>query len=72
MFSDAYDGVTTKGGSYDIIIAWNTFDTMSDRGVNAGGFSDDPYFRPPLSSTSSNAEARRIYIFANKYVLLIS
>jgi|688.fasta_scaffold161482_2 hypothetical protein len=39
-------GLTAKGGSREITVRGCRFDHASDRGVNAGGSTGDPFFRP--------------------------
>jgi hypothetical protein len=39
-------GVTTKGGSREVTVRRCAFDNAADRGVNAGGSTGDPFFRP--------------------------
>ena len=39
-------GLTAKGGSREITVRGCSFDHASDRGVNAGGSTGDPFFRP--------------------------
>jgi nitrous oxidase accessory protein NosD len=39
-------GITTKGGSADVTVRRCTFDRAADRGVNAGGSTGDPFYRP--------------------------
>jgi hypothetical protein len=58
-------GVQCKGGSEDIDVRWNRFENAGDRPVNMGGSTDFEYFRPPLSASSPNAEARNIRVVAN-------
>jgi hypothetical protein len=64
---NGYGGVQFKGGSADIVVAANRFTNTGWRGVNMGGSTGAPFFRPPLSSTRPNAEARNIRVFANVF-----
>ncbi len=59
------NGVQSKGGSRNIEIRWNRFIESGSRGLNLGGSTGLEYFRPPLSATSANAEARDIRLIAN-------
>jgi hypothetical protein len=43
---DAANGVQAKGGSSDILIARSRFENFGGRGVNIGGSTGLPYFRP--------------------------
>ena len=61
------NAVQCKGGSFDLEIRWNTIVDGGERGVNMGGSTDFQYFRPSLSTTASNAEARRIRVIANLF-----
>jgi hypothetical protein len=59
------NGVQCKGGSEDIEIRGCRFIHAGHRGVNIGGSTGFPYFRPPLSATQPNVEARNIRVIAN-------
>jgi hypothetical protein len=39
-------GVTAKGGSAEVTVRRCTFDRAAERGVNAGGSTGDPFYRP--------------------------
>lgn len=58
-------GVQVKGGSTDVDVRQNKFRIAGARAVNLGGSTGFEYFRPPLSTTAPNAEARRIRVFNN-------
>lgn len=60
-------GIQTKGGSEDIEIHRNWFTDAGQRAVNIGGSTGFAYFRPPLSTTSPNFEARNIRVIANVF-----
>jgi hypothetical protein len=64
---DAMSGnaVQAKGGSTDVDIRQNRMHDGGARVVNLGGSTGLEYFRPPLSTTVANAEARRIRVFDN-------
>lgn len=64
---DAMSGnaVQAKGGSTDIDIRQNRIRGGGERAVNLGGSTGFEFFRPPLSMTQPNAEARRIRAFNN-------
>ncbi len=59
------NAVQSKGGSEDIEIRWNRFSNAGQRSLNLGGSTGFEYFRPPLSTTETNAEARNIRLVAN-------
>lgn len=52
------NGVQTKGGSSNIAIRGCRFEDAGDRGVNIGGSTGRPFFRPP----GANYEARQITV----------
>lgn len=58
-------GVQMKGGSYNIELRWNRITNNTFRAVNFGGSSGFEFFRPPLSTTSINYEARDMRAVAN-------
>ncbi len=62
---DAGNAVQCKGGSEDIEIRANVMVDPGQRGVNMGGSTGFEFFRPPLSETEPNAEARDIRVIAN-------
>jgi hypothetical protein len=62
------NGVQSKGGSEDILITRNQFEDAGERAVNMGGSTDFEYFRPPLSTSQPNFEARDIRVVANEFV----
>ena len=39
-------GITTKGGSREVTVRRCAFDRAADRGVNVGGSTGDPFYRP--------------------------
>ena len=59
------NAVQTKGGSEDIRIHANTVVDGGQRAFNIGGSTGFEYFRPPLSTTEPNYEARNIRVTAN-------
>ena len=59
------NAVQSKGGSQDIEIRWNRFLESGARSLNLGGSTGFTYFRPPLSTSALNAEARDIRVIAN-------
>jgi hypothetical protein len=59
------NAVQAKGGSTDIDIRQNRVLDGGERAFNLGGSTDLQSFRPPLSTSSPNAEARRIRAFNN-------
>jgi len=59
------NAIQSKGGSEDIEIRWNRFIDSGARSLNLGGSTGFTYFRPPLSTTEPNAEARNLRVVAN-------
>ena len=62
------NGIQCKGGSEDIDIRQNRLIATGERGVNMGGSTGFAFFRPPLSESEPNFEARRIHVRANVFV----
>ncbi len=62
------NAVQAKGGSADLELRWNTLVSAGQRGFNLGGSTGFAFFRPPLSTTVANAEARRIEAIGNLIV----
>jgi hypothetical protein len=64
---DAMSGnaVQAKGGSTDIDVRQNRMRDAGVRAVNLGGSTGFEFFRPPLSTSTPNAEARRVRVFNN-------
>ncbi len=66
------NGVQAKGGSSRIAVRENTFADFGGRGVNIGGSTGRPYFRPPLpdkiDAEASLAEGREIVVEGNVFV----
>ncbi len=61
------NAIQSKGGSQDIDIRWNRITDAGERGLNLGGSTGFTYFRPPLSTTEPNAEARDLRVVANVF-----
>ncbi|MBL9213111.1 MAG: right-handed parallel beta-helix repeat-containing protein [Opitutaceae bacterium] len=61
-------GVQGKGGTSDLIIRRNRFEHAGGRGVNIGGGTGLPFFRPPLVPGGAHAEARNIRVEGNTFV----
>ena len=59
------NAIQVKGGSEDILIYANDMLNCGERALNIGGSTDFAYFRPPLSTTQPNYEARNIRVIAN-------
>ncbi len=59
------NAVQCKGGSQDIEIRANRMVNAGVRALNMGGSTGFTYFRPPLSTTAPNYEARDIRAVAN-------
>jgi hypothetical protein len=62
------NGVQSKGGSDDIEITQNRFLAAGERAVNLGGSTGFEFFRPALSVSGLNYEARDIRVVANLFV----
>ncbi len=60
--------VQAKGGSSSIDITRNGFLNAGVRALNLGGSTDLEYFRPPVSTSQPNAEARDLRVHANVFV----
>jgi hypothetical protein len=61
------NGVQSKGGSEDIEIKQNRFLDAGERAVNIGGSTGFEFFRPALSTSGENFEARDIRVVANLF-----
>jgi len=59
------NAIQAKGGSADLEIRWNRFTDAGQRSLNLGGSTGFQYFRPPLSTSEPNAEARNIRAISN-------
>ncbi len=59
------NAVQAKGGSEDIRVHANWIVDGGQRAFNIGGSTGFEYFRPPLSTTEPNYEARNIQVTAN-------
>jgi hypothetical protein len=59
------NSVQCKGGSTDITIVANHITDGGARAINLGGSTGFEFFRPPLSTSAANAEARPIHVIAN-------
>lgn len=62
------NSVEMKGGSEDVLIAYNSFINGGQQVVQMGGNTDDVYFRPPLSTALPNFEAKNIRVVSNVIV----
>jgi hypothetical protein len=65
--NDDGNGVQAKGGSDDILVTQNLFRAVGERAVNLGGSTGFEFFRPPLSPSGLNFEARDIRVVANVF-----
>lgn len=61
------NAVQAKGGSADVDILANRIENGGQRAINMGGSTGFAFFRPPLSTASPNAEARRVRVLANLF-----
>ncbi len=59
------NAVQCKGGSDDIEIRWCRMIEAGERAVNMGGSTGFEFFRPPISTTEPNFEARNIRVVSN-------
>jgi hypothetical protein len=57
--------VQVRGGSSDVDIRQNKIGDANSAGISLGGTTPLSLFRPPLSTTTPNAEARRVRAFNN-------
>jgi hypothetical protein len=62
------NAIQAKGGSTDLDIRQNHMVQSGARAVNMGGSTGFEFFRPPLSTTEPNAEARDIRVTSNVIV----
>ncbi|MCZ7652446.1 MAG: right-handed parallel beta-helix repeat-containing protein [Thermoanaerobaculia bacterium] len=62
------NAIQTKGGSSEIEIRQNRFVDSGARSLNLGGSTGFSFFRPPLSTSAPNAEARDLVVVANLFV----
>jgi hypothetical protein len=68
LFHDlSANAIQSKGGSAEIDIRWNRFTDSGARSLNLGGSTGFEFFRPPLSTTAPNAEARDLRAVANLF-----
>lgn len=58
-------GVQARGGSQDVEIRWNRLRNTGVRAIGMGGMTSLGAFRPPVSDSAPNAEARDIRALAN-------
>jgi hypothetical protein len=66
-------GVQCKGGTSDVAILRNRFEHAGGRGVNLGGSTGRPFFRPPLTASPApgakpHAEARALRVEGNTFL----
>lgn len=61
-------GVQCKGGTSDIKIQRNRFESAGGRAVNIGGSTGLQFFRPPLKDGEEYAEARNITVEGNTFI----
>ncbi len=59
------NAVQCKGGSDDLEIRWCRMTETGQRAVNMGGSTGLEFFRPPVSQTEANFEARDIRVVSN-------
>ena len=59
------NAIQCKGGSEDVEIRWCRIREGGQRGINMGGSTGFEFFRPPLSTSEENAEARNIRVISN-------
>ncbi len=69
IFTDlSGNAVQVKGGSEDVEVRWCWIQNAGERGINIGGSTGFQYFRPPLSTTAPNFEAKNIRVLSNVFV----
>jgi hypothetical protein len=61
-------GVQGKGGTTEIVIRRNRFESAGGRSVNIGGSTGLQFFRPALVEGGEHAEARNIRVEGNTFV----
>ena len=61
------NAIQSKGGSTELDIRWNRFADSGARSLNLGGSTGFEFFRPPLSTSVPNAEARDLRVVANLF-----
>ena len=62
------NGVQTKGGSRNVIIRRNRFESAGARGVNVGGSTGLEFFRPALTAGAEHWEAKEIRVEGNTFL----
>jgi hypothetical protein len=62
------NSIQCKGGSEDIEVRWCQFINGGQRAINIGGSTGFEFFRPPLSASVANVEARNIRVLANLFI----
>jgi hypothetical protein len=61
-------GVQGKGGTTDLVVRRNRFESAGGRSVNIGGSTGLQFFRPALIEGGEHAEARNIRVEGNTFV----
>lgn len=61
-------GVQNKGGTSEIVIRRNRFESAGGRAVNLGGSTGLVYFRPALTPGGEHAEARDLLVEGNTFI----
>lgn len=54
-----------KGGTTGVELRWSRLVECGERAVNIGGSTGLQFFRPPVSETEPNAEARDVHVIGN-------
>ncbi len=65
VFNVTTASIQVRGGSTDVDIRQNRITDSLGSGISLGGATPISWFRPPLSTTAPNADARRIRAFDN-------
>ena len=65
LYDHSGNAVQCKGGSEDVEIRWCRLHEAGQRALNIGGSTGFEFFRPPLSTTKPNFEAKDIRAFGN-------
>jgi hypothetical protein len=59
------NAVQCKGGTSNVEIRWCVLVDAGPRGINIGGSTGKEFFRPPLSTSAPNVEARDVRVLGN-------
>ena len=68
LYDCGQKAIQAKGGTTAVSIHANTITNPGLRGINIGGGTGQQFFRPPLRTTSSNAEAWGLRVTSNIFI----